>query len=310
MNARYAIQELFRFNGPKGRCPDDASSLKRLNQARRLIYDRGIDAHAVMAWCVVKPDGAGRYILPAEMASIKSGYIVGHDVDMQGFNSLLVPKSVIEGCGCKPVTLREMARRKPYGVVPPIKPMTFGVMALSEADNGKSVSVRGWINGRGAYVLKNETLKLKAGEIVETESSFQDLESVSKPVTDGDVLAYAVGIKGECLIAQYARAYMRPSYIYVSPQPKQPPGRQIAFFGRKTYLDILDLDEEVDIGSIEALKHAYKALNASETNNTTDYANAIQLTENALDKADAGLDSGGSETGNIQYDLQDSIYRP
>lgn len=301
--AQEAIEQLAPFNGAKGRCADDPSALDHLNKVRRFIYGRNLDVEGVMTWAVVNPDKAGRYILPLEVGVVRAAFRCSTPIPIHNSNHWLVSKDSLHGCGCESWGLQQMLKTRPYSIVPPVSPFVVAVMAHHQDDNNKELRFKGVVKSAGVTMTQSESVKLKFMEMVETSLSFVELDSVTKSVLAGDVTVYARGVTGKCLIAQYPAASTHPSFIYYRSPTGEVPTHQAAFYCRKKFQPIIDLNEMVDIPSIQALINGAIALNANVVRNVKDFAENVQLMENALDKADGTLNSGGSEVVNLGYNL-------
>lgn len=285
-----AAKQLYKYAGTAGRCADDPYLLERINEARQLIFERGLDVQGVVDWVIAVVDG-GRIVLPEEIETVKASFYCNRKLPVHNARHWLVDKASVESCGCKPLALWENLRPRPYTVSPGFKPYQFGLLATHPDDEGTTVSITGKVPSFGVEVEASEDIVLKNGEIVHSDNGFLEILSVAKDATKGDVFAYASGAAQDVPIAQYPAGSSDPSFLWFSISRPCTDGAQIALFCRRKWRP-LGWNENLDIRSIQALKFAMFALNANDTNDENQYAANIQLMENALEKRDASLNSG------------------
>jgi len=343
-----ALTELAPFVGLAGTtfCPNDpesiATTLKRLNEVRRMIYSEGAPNYiGTVGWMSISinqlsPDcscfrneGQVRMTLPVQVESIISAASIDGDVGFVSRNHTLIDRDVAMRYGrwdsnVNTLLLQESSSKPAIAFTPPER---FNFYIRSQHEDDKSVITFKIRRGINFYF---ERITLNGESFVRCESGADEIVEVSKPVTKGIISVYIEserinpnkGVIPVCStgpgleVARYPAAMTNPRYLEIvaatdcSRRVDFDNHNSIMLYYRKKFVQLTELDELVDIESMEALQFASKAKNYQQSD-VTQYAQSLQLMRDHLERVEFAFTlSSVSEEFNMHRDYIDEVVYP
>lgn len=295
-NLEFALKILARWNGTAGTAWDAPSNLERFNSARRLIYDRANDWIGTVDWITIAIGrGDGRLVLPEPYEVIRIAYAGSKmPVRVAGLWHNVIDRDealrivVRDGSRAVPIVLTDDSNERPYHTKPQCR---FTFTAIPEFDEpGKEIS----FTVKNRSTEKTESLPLDSQQGASFDGYVDDILTASKPRTSGYVRVWGqeAGSKSRILMAQYGPDIEEPSYRSYSICSPCESCQCVVALVKKKFIPINNLKHRVDINSIDALKHAYIAINKQEEGDFAGEAQNIDLIGNYMDRTDRELTEG------------------
>ena len=284
ITVRKMLEKVARYNGDNGTCWDDPSNLERLNDARRLIYER-VDCDGTMDYgCVPIVKGACLY-LPWQLESIRSAWIGSRDIHVTNLFYQTLDRgseevaSIIAG-HCKSISIVMTGVKRPI-IHYPSSDFRIVVMTTDDRDDGGVISFKSY--NSNAEIVREDII---LGED-KSPHYVNDVLSVVKPPTMGALRVFGETRDGaKVLLAEYNADQENPSFTQFKIRNLQTTCRQVIIYGKKRFFDIVNLGDLMDIDSVSAMSLAYQALNAQNGNRTQEYLTYVQLFEEQLEEKD------------------------
>lgn len=294
MIAETALKKLAKYNGHKGTCWTHPSNLERLNEVRELIYSRG-DWVGTVDWYLACIKGAC-FALPYYLETIRAGWVCGGAATVATAYVSPSSKREVEELCCSNraptcLTFRQREKKVPYNLVSQLRQGSV-ITLVNEDDRDTGLKITMVVKEPESGRRATREVVLKGIEGVEVSGSMDDLYYAAKPITKGPITLFVDGDP----VAEWMGPHENPLFTHymVSVGSTLYNGRHAAIFAKKRCLPIVELTEEVDIPSLEALQFGYIAKNEIKVPNN--YAANIQLMENCLEKADMNLTAGSAGT--------------
>ncbi len=284
---RYALERLARHNGAKGSCWDSPSNLERLNDVRRLIYERG-EFSNTMEWCCVS--GSCCFSLPGHLETVKwayarCGYVFDVSDQFWAATDRNSAQACADKCGIRKLSIRQSAQMRPY-VGSPTFPTKIAIVADSDDDVGKTISVFSGTEETQIVIEKARSHNV-------SKVTIRGISAITKPETIGDVHVYAHDGSTRVRIATYQMGDTAPmfsSYQMIGDRCRCASHNIIAYCKKRFVpMTIEQINAPVDIGSLTALQHGYAAMSFLDARNSAEYAGAVKLMEEQLEEHDQEL---------------------
>lgn len=297
-----ALRECAEFNGANGTCWDDPSNIRRMNAARRLIYEQG-DFDGTTGWFVANPI-RGEFSLPLSFEAVRNVYECDRDIELIESPSMLLSCDAIRRCcsGNRRIHVSKSPVRKPYQRHPGCN-FRLGVASTSGDDIGKSIHFE-MVTANNRHVRR----ELKIGKATTSANGlFKDIQSIHKDDGFlGIVTVYAIVKDIDCFVMiEIPQIITHPKVTHF----KMGGGcraRQVACYGKRLPLPLRDMHDEMDITSVTALQFAYQALNAISEKDRKAFVELIQLVRGSLNLADQSI-SEGNQSEDIEQNFVSRI---
>lgn len=298
--------------GDSGVCADDTEQiLANLNEAQQLLMKR-LDAKGTLwYWCV--PVTGGCFALPYDCLEARQAWLDGHAMEQrdQWWEGRLSVGIQDSGCQwnagwvqrCGGHELIDLGDGYPTPNNWPGHPNTkLALVASSEGDAGKTV----WVGYKDEYgTEQREELTLLADlQPVLTSGHVTSITSLNKPVTNGPVKAYVYydfnGLRTG--FAFYPAGVTNPSFRRKKVPFRYPDGCNgtLLIKGKRRFMPVRSMTDEMQICDTQALKFAVQALAAQLRKEPEEYNNYVALAVNELNKELENEQSRGV-TATIQY---------
>lgn len=302
--ARFTVSEaldvLARYNGEQGTCKDAPSNLRRLNRVRRIIYELG-DYEGTMEWGCLPIDGASRCIyLPYFLETVRQAWISSMPVIVRGSGYMALDSIGRRGCcDCHPDSRRAL---QVTGLRPPFTATPDGLFQLTiDTDDDAGLVFRG--TGRdGSPKVARLSKDAPVSDVM-----FDKVTSVVKPRTVGDVVVHArFPDGGSYVVANYPGSAINPRYaqMRIMDYCSSDCERDLVVLAKRTFIPYEDLDELVDIESMQALVFGSQAINSVEGNRDEEYVRKIGLMRGQLSQVDQDM---SMHEGSVEMEVRHSL---
>lgn len=299
---REALETLAEFNGPAGSCWDAPSNLKRLNEARRLIYQR-VDCEGTMEWGCIEMDDCSCIYLPPHLESVREAWIADRPILVRDQSYMSLDNVGRQQCGdCRAdqrVALAATGIRRPVVRTPDF---AYGIRVVGDCCEEDEPELTFHVRLNGG---EKQSIKITAGSGLDDDGNkvshgemIRDVTGVVKDVTPSDITVWAISPLGdrEEFLAKYPAGSVNPRFTQMRVVGcRSSSVCALVVWAKKTPLPLVNHDDLVDIESLEALVFAYQALNARQIGDDDMYVSKIQLMEEQLEEQDQNLqNSDGS----------------
>jgi hypothetical protein len=270
-----------------------------------------------------------RMVLPIQVESVIAAASTKGDVSFVSRNHSLMERDVAMrygrwGADVNTLMLQESSSKPAIAYTPP---ELFNFFINSQEPTDKSVvtfKVRRGIN------TSFERITLNGIEFVRSEEGCDEILEVTKPVTDGSISVFLEQVKATTNIgvipslklapgievARYPAAMTSPRYLEIMAATESryrsrfDCHNSVLLYYRKKFVQLTELDELVDIESIEALQFGSKAKNYQQSD-VTQYAQSLQLMRDHLERVEFAFTlSAVSEEVFLERERIDEIVSP
>jgi hypothetical protein len=285
----YALKELAKHNGEKGTCWDEPSNLERLNRAEQLIFRRG-DFTDTMEWCHLRVIN-GILALPYHLEAIRKCWPCMANVEMGPAFYMQTSKACIEAqytvrTAPRPLIITKEQNPKPYHGV--FHPGVLQFVNEDEEDDGVELAIKVVEKGTLRHIMRRVTLEGIKG--VSMDSVAMDMLEVTKPITKGNVTVWRVRDNGtKDFITSWMPKHKNPRFTRYRLNPNCRCGSYVNALVKRRHIDYVDMDELVVIQSMEALRYAYIATTATDSQKHDEHVAATQIMDSHMDKEDLDL---------------------
>jgi hypothetical protein len=288
------LNDVAKFVGASGSCPDDPIVLTGINNARRVLYKLG-------DWeCMCEPVCIHSFecgiTLPSRFAYAKTAHTCGIPVVINNGWYTSVPVwgeyagravgNLVQMPGSF-VTFRDWPCTPGREKCCPKNGFYLGITLENPADVGVELTFKGHGVSR-EHVSVTRTVD-SAAFVMDGpdfgEYRYSQLTHLIKPVTKGRIRLYGYDGANKVLLAHYDQDDLNPQFTrYYAPRGRGP----YMIKAKKRYIPLRgDATEIVDI-SADVLIHALQALTEREARNLAGYRDSISSAVALLNKEDAG----------------------